>query len=118
MRETLGTGRQIRVLIAEDDALVADVIERELERQGYLVADRVEDGLAAFERAQVLRPDVILMDVAMPEMGGLEATRLIQQYCAMPVVLLTAHDDAWGRRGSRRCGRRGLSGQAVKRARD
>lgn len=94
MSNTLSAGRQIRVLIAEDDALVADVIENELEEQGYVVVDRVEDGLAAFERAQALRPDVLLMDITMPEMGGLEATKLVQQCCPMPVVLLTAHDDA------------------------
>lgn len=83
----------IRVLIADDDALVSNVIQNQLEKLGYAVAGRAPDGQAAVDMAVALRPDVILMDIAMPEQDGLEATRLVQLRCPTPVVLLTAHDD-------------------------
>lgn len=81
-----------RVLIAEDESLVSDVIQKQLRKIGHLVAGRAMDGLQALELTQSLQPDVVLMDIEMPEMDGLEATRLIQERCPRPVVMLTAHD--------------------------
>ncbi len=82
----------IRVLIVEDDTLVGQIIQMQVEEVGYVVAGRAMDGRQAVEQTLSLRPDVILMDVVMPEMDGLEATRQIQERCPTPVVLLTAHD--------------------------
>ena len=81
-----------RVLIAEDETLVADVIQQQLERMGHSVAGRACDGKQAVDLARLLEPDVVLMDIEMPEIDGLEATRIIQEQCPRPVVLLTAHD--------------------------
>lgn len=83
----------LQVLIAEDDALVSDVIQNQVEKIGYLIAGRVSDGKQAVEMTKLLNPDIILMDIVMPELDGLEATRLIQEQCPTPVVLLTAHDN-------------------------
>ncbi len=82
-----------RVLIAEDDVLVGDVIQSELERMGHRVVGRAVDGRQAVDLTKCLRPDIVLMDIAMPEWDGLEAARQIQEQCPRPVVLLTAHDE-------------------------
>ncbi len=85
--------KSLRVLIVDDDALVCNVIQNELEIIGHRVVGRASDGKQAVELAESLDPDVILMDVSMPEMDGLEAARLIQERRPKPVVLLTAHED-------------------------
>jgi AmiR/NasT family two-component response regulator len=82
----------VRVLIADDDILVIEAIQELLERIGHRVVGKVADGRQAVEAAQSLRPDVILMDIVMPRMDGLEAARQIIDSCPTPVVLITAHE--------------------------
>jgi two-component system, response regulator PdtaR len=84
----------VRVLLAEDESLVGDVIEHELEKGGYEVAGRASNGSLAVTMAQDLKPDIVLMDIEMPKMNGLEAMRNIFDICPVPVILLTAHDTA------------------------
>jgi two-component system, response regulator PdtaR len=84
--------QQFTVLIVEDEALVGDVIQNELEKGGHRVVGRAMDGNQGVELTRSLRPDIVLMDIALPEFDGLEATRLIQECCPTPVVLLSAHD--------------------------
>ncbi len=81
-----------RVLIAEDDILVSDAIQEVLAESGYTVIGEAQDGRQAIELTQTLQPDVILMDIKMPEMDGLEAARQIQERCPTPIVILTAHE--------------------------
>ena len=80
-----------RVLIVEDDYLVGEMIKGLLEEAGYTVVGEAADGLEAIEMIQSLRPDVVLMDIMMPVMDGIEATRLIYERCPTPVVVLTAY---------------------------
>jgi len=83
----------LRVLIAEDDPLVAEVIEAQLRAVVFSVVGRAADGRAAVELACALRPDVILMDIQMPQMGGIEAAHAIQERCPTPIVILTVHSE-------------------------
>ena len=85
--------RVFRVLIADDEALICNLIQSEVEAIGHQVVGRASDGHQAVAMARDLDPDIVLMDIAMPELDGLEATRQIQETHPRPVVLLTAHDD-------------------------
>jgi DNA-binding NarL/FixJ family response regulator len=85
----------IRILIADDQALVRAGLRMILEAQGDLeVVGEAEDGRAALDRCRELAPDLVLMDIRMPEVDGLEATRrLLAQADPVPkVVVLTTFD--------------------------
>ena len=86
-------GSTTRVLIADDKYLVGEMIQGLLEDAGYTVVGRAIDGEQAIEMTASLRPDVVLMDIRLPGIDGIEATRRIQARCPTPVVALTAHED-------------------------
>jgi CheY-like chemotaxis protein len=82
-----------RILLAEDDPINRAVVE-EPARLAGLVVDIAVDGVEAVERASRARYDLVLMDMQMPRMGGLEATRAIRGlpgYASVPVIALTAN---------------------------
>jgi len=87
--------KQITVLLAEDHAIVRQGLCSLLRADGhFLVAGEARTGREAVEMAQTLRPDVILMDIAMPVLNGLEATRqILAANPAAKVVVLSAHSD-------------------------
>jgi two-component system response regulator NreC len=84
-----------RVLIADDHALVRSGLRALLEAQpGIQVVGEAEDGAAALERCRNLKPDIVIMDLAMPGRGGINATEDIRRECpGTKVVVLTMHDD-------------------------
>jgi AmiR/NasT family two-component response regulator len=88
------TTREIRVVIAEDDAMVARFTQTELETIGMKVVGTAADGAQAVAMTTELKPDVVLMDITMPELDGIEAAAALQVGCPTPVVILTAHDAA------------------------
>jgi AmiR/NasT family two-component response regulator len=88
----------IRVLIVEDNILVGELIEGILKKLGYHVVGLAYDGFQSLKAMDRLvdtpdRPDVILMDIEMPGMNGIEASRHIQARYPTPVVMLTAYDE-------------------------
>ena len=87
--------KRIRVLIADDHALLRDGIRALLSIYDDIeVVGEAEDGLEAIEKAGELNPDVVLMDIAMPRLGGLEATlELRQRRYPTKVLVLTQYDN-------------------------
>jgi DNA-binding NarL/FixJ family response regulator len=82
-----------RVLLADDHRIVAEGLRRLLEPEFELVGS-VEDGRALLEAAKKLSPDVIVVDVSMPLLNGIEATRQLKKdHTKMKVVVLTMHPD-------------------------
>ncbi|MBN1877465.1 MAG: response regulator [Anaerolineae bacterium] len=81
-----------QVLVADDEILVLESTRAVLDRLGYDVIGEAVDGLQAVAMTQELHPDIVLMDIEMPRMDGLEAARRIQDCCPTPIVILTAYD--------------------------
>jgi DNA-binding NarL/FixJ family response regulator len=85
---------QMRVLVADDHSLFRDGIASLLQAAGFDVVGQVGDGQAVVEAALRLRPDLVLMDITMPQMSGLKALRLIKaELPETQVVMLTVSDD-------------------------
>jgi len=82
-----------RILLVEDNEMNRDMLSRRLERHGYEVVVAV-DGGQAVDLAEAVRPDLILMDMSLPVIDGLEATRQLRARDAIkatPIIALTAH---------------------------
>ncbi len=85
----------IRILLADDHTILRNGIRALLEDEpGMSVVGEAEDGRAAVGLACQLKPDVLIMDIAMPLLNGLEASRQIKQQCPdVKVLILTMHDN-------------------------
>jgi response regulator NasT len=79
------------VIIADDESLVRVDLREALTELGYLVVREVGDGQSAVNMARELKPDVVVMDIKMPGIDGIEAARVLTQERLAPVVLLTAY---------------------------
>lgn len=80
-----------RVIIADDESLIRMDLREMLTNLGYLVVGEVADGKSAVSQARELRPDVVIMDVKMPDMDGIEAAKILTEERIAPVVLLSAY---------------------------
>jgi DNA-binding NarL/FixJ family response regulator len=83
-----------RVLLADDHPLFRDGVAALLEARGFEVVGQAGDGLEALELTRQLHPDLVLMDIHMPRLDGLEATRIISaEFPSARVIVLTVSDD-------------------------
>jgi DNA-binding response OmpR family regulator len=78
-----------RVLVVDDDPTVAEVVRRYFEREGFAV-EVVGDGTAALERALADSPDLVVLDLMLPGLDGLEVCRRLRALAPVPVIMLTA----------------------------
>ena len=94
------TTRPVRVLLVEDHELYAQTLRMLLASNGRIeVVGRAVDGAEGVRAALALRPDVVLMDISMPVLDGIEATRrLRRRLCAVRIVMLTSSRDEHDRR--------------------
>ena len=87
--------KKTRILIADDHSIVRDGIRLALERTPeYRIVAEAEDGEEAVALAHLHKPDVVIMDISMPKLNGIEATSLLKkEFPDLKVVILTVHED-------------------------
>jgi DNA-binding response OmpR family regulator len=90
MMETVQATR--RILLVEDDPTVSDVVERYLHREGFAV-ETVADGRLALQRAMADPPNLMVLDLMLPGIDGLEVFRRLRASAPVPVIMLTARGD-------------------------
>ncbi len=86
-------GARLKVLIAEDEPVVAQGLRAQLEELGHSVVGIAYDGRDAVVKAEGLAPDFVLLDLKMPRLDGVEVTRQIMAHRPVPIILVTAHSD-------------------------
>ncbi len=99
----------IRIMIVDDHPVVRRGLRTLLEvQEGWEIIDEAADGLEAVEKADRLAPDVILLDISMPRMNGLEACRLIRKTLpGSEILIVTQHDSPQMMREAMEAGARG-----------
>ncbi len=83
--------RKLRLVIADDEPIIRLDLKKMLEDCGYDVVGEAGDGARAVETARNLKPDVVILDIKMPEMDGIDAAKIITEEKIAPVLLLTAY---------------------------
>jgi DNA-binding response OmpR family regulator len=81
-----------RILVVEDEPMVAEVVQRYLRRDGYVV-DVVYDGAAALLAVDAFEPDLIVLDLMLPHIDGMEVCRRVRTRATTPIIMLTARGD-------------------------
>jgi len=83
--------RQARVLVVEDDREIATVLRRSLVREGYDV-ELAADGESALERARFYEPDLVILDLGLPDIDGIDVCKQLRTRASTPILMLTARD--------------------------
>lgn len=85
--------KRLRVVVAEDEALIRLDLKEMLEEAGHMVVGEAGDGMSAVELAAKIKPDLVIADIKMPIMDGLEAAEKIIEQEICPVLILTAYSE-------------------------
>ena len=80
-----------KILIVEDDPNILESVKYNLQKDGYDILTAV-DGAQALEIARAGKPDLIILDIMLPQMNGLEVCRILRKEMAIPIIMLTARD--------------------------
>lgn len=91
-----------KILVVDDEPIVTEVVEKYLVHEGYRVAV-VRDGAAALAAVESEAPDLIVLDLMLPKVDGLEVCRHVRGSSQVPIIMLTAKDDE--QREASVCGR-------------
>ena len=85
------TGRDPRVLVVEDDEEIAQVLQRSLRLEGYEVRVAA-DGETALDQSAAFNPDLVILDLGLPKLDGMEVARRLRSADDVPILMLTARD--------------------------
>ncbi|GAB4109737.1 MAG: response regulator [Roseiflexaceae bacterium] len=85
--------QQLRLVIADDESIIRMNLRETLVGLGYLVVGEAGDGVSVINLARELRPDLVVMDIKMPKLDGIQAARVLTEEKIAPVLLLTAYSD-------------------------
>jgi two-component system, OmpR family, response regulator VicR len=80
-----------RILVVEDEEPIAEILKFSLEREGYSVA-LAFDGIEAIQKTHTFHPDLILLDVMLPEKDGFEVCKEVRSFSDVPIIMITARD--------------------------
>lgn len=103
-KEGVSKVAQTRVVIADDESIIRMDLKEMLNGLGYLVVGEAGDGRQAINLARELKPDLVIMDIKMPEMDGIQAARVLTEEKIAPVLLLTAYSQQELVSGAREAG--------------
>ena len=81
-----------KILIVEDEIALQETLAYNLKKEGYQV-ETVDNGRAALENARKMKPDLIVLDIMLPEMDGFEVARILRKEISTAILMLTARDD-------------------------
>src|SRR5205807_8475541 len=82
---------KLRIVIADDEPIIRLDLRKMLEDVGYEVVAEAGDGAKAVDSARNLQPDIVILDIKMPNMDGIDAAKVINDEKIAPVILLTAY---------------------------
>ena len=92
------SGTRKRILIVDDQAALLKVLRTSLEHHGFSVCGEAENGIDAIGRAVATRPDLVILDVAMPGLNGIEVASILQSLLPnVPIILHTIYGDRLGK---------------------
>ena len=109
--------KYIKILLVDDHAMFRQGLRRILESESdFMITGEADDGIKALQMAKMLSPDIILMDISMPDCNGIEASQKIKQVLPLTnIIILTMHEDLFLQREGKKIG---VSGYILKKSAD